>query len=300
MKEAKSILQWFFGIFCIVCGLIFLSEMPMTAIFSMLFGLFFIPQSRKLIEKQINFNFPSVLKWVIAICGFIFITNGATRLIDIQAQSKDKLILEASSLIDNGDIESAKKILVDIKLNYNLTEIKEAQLLELEIENSQSVYFAREQIYKLSDDEFKELELENFNKTILNQKTLNQNLITLMQSQSDQREEIIKLYTEKEKNDKILSEEKRKQELQGQRNELIKKQFNSWNGSHRGLSAYIKENMNDPSSYEHMETKYFDQGSTLLIITKFRGNNAFGGKVINTVSAKVDLNGKVLEIVSQN
>jgi len=80
----------------------------------------------------------------------------------------------------------------------------------------------------------------------------------------------------------------------------VESQFSSWDGSHRGLTELIKKSMNDPSSYEHIETRFRDNGDHIFVITKFRGANAFGGKVINTVSAKVDFSGNVIEVVSQN
>lgn len=55
--------------------------------------------------------------------------------------------------------------------------------------------------------------------------------------------------------------------------------------------------MYDPSSFRHIETFYIDKGEYLIVITKFRGKNAFGAYVINTVTAKVDLNGNILEII---
>ena len=82
--------------------------------------------------------------------------------------------------------------------------------------------------------------------------------------------------------------------------ELIEKQFSPWDGSHRGLTRFIKENMNDPDSFEHIETRFRDDGNSIFVITKFRGTNAFGGKVINYISARVDFNGNVIEVVSQN
>lgn len=86
-------------------------------------------------------------------------------------------------------------------------------------------------------------------------------------------------------------------EKQLTREELITQQFSKWNGSHYKLEKYIKENMNDPSSYEHVETKYAVKGdSTLIVVTKYRGKNAFGGVVLQTLQAKVDLNGNILEI----
>ena len=76
-------------------------------------------------------------------------------------------------------------------------------------------------------------------------------------------------------------------------------QFSAWDGSHSGLERLIKNNMNDPDSYEHVETRFVDHSTYIYVVTKFRGNNAFGGKVINTVEAKVDFSGNVIEIISE-
>jgi len=86
-------------------------------------------------------------------------------------------------------------------------------------------------------------------------------------------------------------------ENESDRQDRIKRQFNAWNGAHMKLEFYIKENMNDPESFEHIETTYFDKGDYLVVIMKFRGKNAFGGKVINYVRAKVDLDGNVIKIL---
>jgi len=83
-----------------------------------------------------------------------------------------------------------------------------------------------------------------------------------------------------------------------EREELIQKQFNSWDGSHMKLVFYVKDNMNDPDSFEHISTSYWDKGTYLIISMKYRGNNKFGAKVINYVRAKVDLEGNVLEIIN--
>ena len=57
--------------------------------------------------------------------------------------------------------------------------------------------------------------------------------------------------------------------------------------------------MNDPGSYEHVETVYGDMGNHLVVRTTFRGKNAFGGVVSNWVKAKTDLDGNVLEVIEQ-
>ncbi|GLB52773.1 hypothetical protein NBRC110019_18130 [Neptunitalea chrysea] len=76
----------------------------------------------------------------------------------------------------------------------------------------------------------------------------------------------------------------------------IQKQFSVWDGSHIKLKRYIKNNMNDPSSFDHVESTYTDKGSYIYVYMKFREKNAFGAKVLNTVRAKVDLQGNILSI----
>jgi hypothetical protein len=77
----------------------------------------------------------------------------------------------------------------------------------------------------------------------------------------------------------------------------IEKQFSSWDGSHRTLERHIKDIMNDPSSYEHIETRYIDNGDHLLVFTRFRGKNGFGGMVQQAITAKIDMDGNIIEIV---
>ena len=92
---------------------------------------------------------------------------------------------------------------------------------------------------------------------------------------------------------KLLSKEE-------ERKALIGKSFSDWDGSHIKLEEYIKSNMNDPKSYEHIETKYWDYDNYLIVQTSFRGKNAFGALVRNQIKAKVDINGEVIEILESN
>ncbi|MFC0445353.1 hypothetical protein ACFOD1_07535 [Pseudidiomarina halophila] len=83
------------------------------------------------------------------------------------------------------------------------------------------------------------------------------------------------------------------------RQERIRKQFSAWDGAHYGLEKVIKKAMHNPDSYEHVETKFGDRGDHLIVQTVYRGSNAFGGIVTNSVTAKVSLNGTVLEIIEE-
>jgi len=57
--------------------------------------------------------------------------------------------------------------------------------------------------------------------------------------------------------------------------------------------------MNDPDSFEHVSTKYFDRGDYLIVNMKFRGKNAFGGLVIDYISAHYEISGDLIKIVKK-
>lgn len=69
--------------------------------------------------------------------------------------------------------------------------------------------------------------------------------------------------------------------------------FSPLDGSYRPLSNYIKGNLKDPSSYEHVKTMYsFVYYGTdrpyMNVKTVYRGKNSFGAIVTETTSIKVD------------
>ncbi|RYY39752.1 MAG: hypothetical protein EOO08_08760 [Chitinophagaceae bacterium] len=77
----------------------------------------------------------------------------------------------------------------------------------------------------------------------------------------------------------------------------IQLQFSPWDGSHRSLVRYVKDNMNDPGSFDHVETRHVDKGKYIIVQMKYRGKNALGAKIIDMVTAKVDIDGNILSIV---
>lgn len=76
--------------------------------------------------------------------------------------------------------------------------------------------------------------------------------------------------------------------------------FSVWDGSHNGVTKAIKEHMHDPKSYEHVETKYQSVGGYLIVTTTFRGKNAFGALIKNSVTTRTDLDGNLLQILEYN
>ena len=80
----------------------------------------------------------------------------------------------------------------------------------------------------------------------------------------------------------------------------IKGQFSVWDGSNTYLVDLVKENLNDAKSFEHVETKYADKGSFLTVKMTYRAKNAFGGVILQNVTANSDYKTDTIKITSQN
>ena len=83
--------------------------------------------------------------------------------------------------------------------------------------------------------------------------------------------------------------------------DAFKDNFSGWDGSYRPLEKLIKASMNDDSSYKHVETVYhliLNKDPHAIVKTTFRGTNAYGGVVKQTVAARVDVRtGEVVSIL---
>lgn len=92
---------------------------------------------------------------------------------------------------------------------------------------------------------------------------------------------------------KLTDEEKAKAERHRKIQALV-----DANGEIPALRESIMNSMHDSWSYSHQSTTYNDEGNgnTIQVTCIFRGKNAFGAKVLNTVVATVDLHGNVLDI----
>jgi hypothetical protein len=111
---------------------------------------------------------------------------------------------------------------------------------------------------------------------------------------------ITEMFSDEQVKNKVLTEHAKDSIKEEKQVTQIVKQFSTWDGSHIKLTKYIKENMNDPDSFEHIDTKYFIQKNSIVIIERFRGKNVYGGLVANMIEAKVDMDGNIIEIVEQN
>lgn len=77
-------------------------------------------------------------------------------------------------------------------------------------------------------------------------------------------------------------------------------QFDPWDGSNTYLVNLIKENMNDPGSFKHDKTVYWDMKTYLIVKMTYRGKNAFGALILQNVTARSDYKTNTIKITSQN
>lgn len=85
------------------------------------------------------------------------------------------------------------------------------------------------------------------------------------------------------------------------RQSRINEQFSGYDGRHYNLVSTVKDNMNDPGSFEHVKTQYgiYEKDSNKIVLyMEYRGKNAFGALVKDNITAIADLNGNILELLN--
>ena len=94
------------------------------------------------------------------------------------------------------------------------------------------------------------------------------------------------------KNDSFNESQERKRNAA---EDAEKQYFSAWDGSCAPLVKYIKDHMNDPESFEHIETKYKIRDGYFFVIMRYTGKNGFGGRVRDNVNANVSFKGEVIQ-----
>ena len=88
---------------------------------------------------------------------------------------------------------------------------------------------------------------------------------------------------------KLEKEQKERKTLIDEQNKkFADKCLSSWNGTYLPLERHLKKYLNDPGSYEHIETVFYNKGDYALVVITYRAKNAFGGYVVNTIRGKVN------------
>ncbi|MEH6478364.1 MAG: hypothetical protein V7727_21915 [Sneathiella sp.] len=76
--------------------------------------------------------------------------------------------------------------------------------------------------------------------------------------------------------------------------------LSGWDGSHIKLASYVENNLRDPDSYDHIETRIspVTKTGTHTLSMKYRARNGFGGMTIGQVAATIQNEGCGFTIVS--
>lgn len=85
--------------------------------------------------------------------------------------------------------------------------------------------------------------------------------------------------------------------------DVFQNNFSGWNGAYRPLEKLIKKSMNDDSSYKHVETMsqlLLGKDPHAVVKTKFKGTNAYGAVVTQTIAARINIEtGDVEKIIEE-
>ncbi|MGE8499388.1 MAG: hypothetical protein ACN6O6_17945 [Pseudomonas sp.] len=202
--------------------------------------------------------------------------------------NRDQIISQMDNAIAGRNLDEAKKLaerystVSDIAFLGSVAKYKDLQS-QVDRENKISALLAQTKTLKVSDYSSavqiysKLVELEPGNQTYV--KTL-------------ARYEKIKLDAEEKARKEVAAQQARES-----RKKEVEAQFSGWDGSHRTFERLIKQTMNDPDSYEHVETRFADNGDYIRVFTKFRGKNAFGGMVVDSATADFTITGDLIRIV---
>ena len=310
MKYLYLALNWGFGVPILAIGLLSMFESLLAGLSLVLISLLILPPFRVFVYSKTNRELStrvraaSILFLIVSFS--VFVNQSQTKKVQDLADTKmSKQATELAKLKqDNINYFKANREQIILTANTALTD-KNYQLVltqtdrylasgdeELKSINS----LARQEIEKLKKlerttqllAELKEVPSAEYEKN----KALYQQLVSLNPDNQTYKDKV-ELYSKK-LND--LEQERIRIESRIKR---IEKQFSPWDGSHRVLEKLIKRAMNDPNSYEHAETIYWDKGDFLVVQTTYRGKNAFGGVVKNFVRAKVSLDGQILQVLDQ-
>ena len=308
MKYVYLALNWGFGVLFLLVGMVSLLDNPFGGLCLLAISMLLLPPVRNFIYSKTNKKFPVKARvisiFVLFIAFGIFLGQSQERKAQEQAAleakqkaekiarirqeninyfnaNRDKIITSLKSALSSKDYQSV----LSQSNKYLVTGDKELEQINTQAKKELAAIQKAEKTKKLLA-ELKSVPTKEYEKN----KNLYQQL-TNLHPENKQYNEKLKFYTAK------VSEEKEKARLAAERKKKIERQFSAWDGSHRNLERLVKQTMNDPDSYDHVKTVYWDMGNHLVAKTTFRGKNAFGGVVVNWVKAKVDMDGNIIEIM---
>lgn len=310
MKYVYLGLSWTFGILFLITGLAFIIESFLGGLSLIAISLFLLPPVRNFVHLKTNKTLSPKHRTVTIFALFI-----ACSVFLSQSQTQKSQDLAAQEALDQANkiakVQQENITYFNGNRNQIITEIKE----DLSNQNYDAVISSSSKYLISGDEELKNLNsLANTKLAKIKKDKKTKDLLaevkkvpaSKLSENNDIYKQLLALHPEnntyKNKVDfytREIEKEEKKRLAAEARVEQIKTQFSAWDGSHRNLERVVKKAMNDPDSYEHDETVYWDKGSYLIVKMTYRGKNAFGGTVRNFIKAKVSLDGQILQILDQ-
>jgi hypothetical protein len=304
MGMLSLISNWVIGILFALMAFSLLFQVPKSSVPLFLISLLLLPPIRKrCFEKTRVTMAPKVRAGLIVVLCFIAFWLANTTLGEreqllaqektLQAKEQERLAAEKREAIKQQNIQffeiSKSQIMDDLNKAFangqyqmvltqseKYIETNDAELIDVRNRASEQILL---------------LALKNASPTdYATNKKLYQDLLKLRPTNSTYKKQYAAFTAH-------MEEQQKQERYARERKNKIENQFSAWNGSHIGLERIIMASMNDPRSYKHVETRYGLQQDHLLVTTTFRGTNAFGGVVTNSLTAKFDLDGNLLAIL---
>lgn len=313
MNLVYRALGWVAGGLLVLLGLMFIWEMPFAGLCFIVAGMCLVPRVRayaySVTNRTISTQAQAGVIAALIITGFTFIG------IEAQGEARQKAVEAANAkqqLAKAAEVQRQKAA----EFAANRQSIIQKAKADLAAEQYEQVIASLNQYGSINDAEAIAIQSTAKAELAARQKEAKQQELLAEVKKTSQSDlpRLQNLYTQlaqlapentqyQQQRDRYAQEIKAEEEKAAARvarKEQIEAQFSRLDGSHIQLARLIKKSMNDPDSYEHDDTTYSDKGDYLMVRTYFRGRNAFGGMVRNQVTAKVDLEGNVIEIISQN
>lgn len=310
MKYIYLAFNWIVGVLFLLMGLVSLIDTPKAGVTLVLISMLLLPPVRNFVfsktKKEISQKHRIVAIFALVMVFGVFVN-----------QDKASKELEAKAQEAKAQAEQIAKVRqenIDY-YNANKNQIISTAKNEFEAKNYNAVISTLSKYLVSGDEELKKLHsLASTELAAIKKREKTNNLLAQvkkipaseLENNNNVYKQLLALHpdntTYKKKVDFYtarIKEEEDKRIAAANRKSEIEKQFSAWDGSHRSLERVIKEAMNDPDSYEHDKTVYWDRGDHLVVQTTYRGKNAFGGTVKNFVKAKVSLSGQILQILDQ-
>jgi tetratricopeptide (TPR) repeat protein len=288
MKFIYLTLNWLFGIIFLLLGFLTLFTSVFAGLSLLVVSLMLLPPIRNYAysksQREIPTKTRAIAISVLIILFFVFV---------VQAQRAQERLLEAEKAEERAEqAAQAKQEKIDY-FHANRNSILSSLRSEFEEGNFGSVVEQSDKYLLTEDAQLIELNNKASAKiaAIKRKQRTNELLTELKSLPVEEYEENLQLYEEllklhpnnKQYMNKVdfyqdkIDQREQKEALAKAREQRIQEQFSPWDGSHRRLESFIQRAMNDPDSYEHVETVYWDKGDYLIVETTFRGKNAFGG-----------------------